>query len=89
MALLLLLLVTLNFADAQIEEEIIECPVKVKYLFSDMEQSKRLFEAIRKVESNGNQCKINGNRIGPYQLSEQYYNEALGNNQNLRNGGKF
>ena len=52
MALLLLLLVILNFTDAQlIEEEIVQCPDKVKVLFNDTD-SKKLFDGIRLVESN-------------------------------------
>ena len=36
----------------------------------------KLFDALRKVESNGNTCKINGGALGPYQISEQYYNDS-------------
>ena len=90
MALLLLLrvllLVIVPFVDAQIEEEIMDCPDRVKTLFNSL-GSDRLFKAMRLVESNGNQCKIDGNKIGPYQISEQYYNEALENNPMLRDGG--
>ena len=36
----------------------------------------KMFDALRKVESNGNICKINANKLGPYQISEQYYNDS-------------
>ena len=40
----------------------------------------RTFDALRKVESNGSICKITGGKLGPYQISEQYYNNSgIGN----------
>ena len=36
----------------------------------------KTFDALRKVESNGNICKINDDKLGPYQISEQYYNDS-------------
>ena len=36
----------------------------------------KMFDALRKVESNGNICKIKGDKLGPYQISKQYYNDS-------------
>ena len=44
--------------------------------------------AFRQVLSNGDQCKIGKYGIGPYQISEQYYNEAVDHYPQLKNGGK-
>ena len=37
------------------------------------------FDALRKVESDGDQCRISdgGHELGPYQISEKYYKEAV------------
>ena len=36
----------------------------------------RTFDALRTVESGGNICKVKGDKLGPYQISEQYYNDS-------------
>ena len=41
-------------------------------------QNKRTFDTMRKVESNGDLCKIDGGKLGPYQISEQYYKNSTG-----------
>ena len=38
--------------------------------------NRRTFNALRKVESNGDLCKIQGDKLGPYQISEQYYKDS-------------
>ena len=50
------------------------------------------FDALRQVESGGDLCKIgadgNGStELGPYQISEEYYNEAVEFNPRLKTGG--
>ena len=37
------------------------------------------FDALRKVESDGDLCRISdgGHELGPYQISEKYYKEAV------------
>ena len=43
--------------------------------------------ALRKVESEGDICKMSADKLGPYQISEGYYNDAVEANQALRTGG--
>ena len=40
--------------------------------------NRKTFDTLRKVESNGDLCKIDGGKLGPYQISEQYYKNATG-----------
>ena len=53
----------------------------------------RFFDALRKVESDGDLCKISadGNEssteLGPYQISEDYYDEAVDFNPTLKSEG--
>ena len=51
----------------------------------------KFFEAVRKVESEGDLCKINQTtgeiKIGPYQISEDYYNDAACFNEDLKTNG--
>jgi len=49
----------------------------------------QFFSALRKVESDGNLCMINGNKIGPYQISEQYYDVAADCRPSLLNEGQW
>jgi len=79
--LLVLLLVSLQAVDAQ------ECHQTIKELLNGDDIS-NLFDAFRQVLSNGDQCKIGKYGIGPYQISEQYYNEAVDHYPQLKNGGK-
>ena len=53
----------------------------------DRGQEGKLFEAIKYTESEGDLCKINGTKIGPYQISEKYYNEAVCFNDELALNG--
>ena len=41
--------------------------------------NRKTFDTLRKVESNGDLCKIDGGKLGPYQISEQYYKNSTGN----------
>jgi len=50
--------------------------------------NEKFFSALRKIESDGNVCMINGNRIGPYQISEQYYDVAADCRPSLKNEGQ-
>ena len=59
------------------------------------------FDALRKVESDGDLCKVsvevsvnvssnstsNSTELGPYQISEEYYNEAVEFDPRLKTGG--
>ena len=60
----------------------------LKLLLSD-----NFFDALHKVESGGDLCKIgaDGNltELGPYQISEEYYNEAVEFDPGLRTGGNW
>ena len=40
--------------------------------------NRKTFDTLRKVESNGDLCKIERDKLGPYQISEQYYKNATG-----------
>ena len=47
------------------------------------------FDAIREVESNGDLCKVSadGVKLGSYQISEEYYKEAVEFDERLKTGG--
>ena len=51
----------------------------------------KFFEAVRIAESEGDVCKINrttsGTKIGPYQITEDYYNDAACFNEDLETNG--
>lgn len=47
------------------------------------------FNALRKVESEGDICKLSADKLGPYQISEEYYNEAVEDNAELKTRGTF
>ena len=47
----------------------------------------KFFDALRKVESDGDVCKMSATKLGPYQISEAYYDEAVEDNQELKTGG--
>ena len=47
----------------------------------------RFFDALRTVESQGNLCSKDEDKIGPYHISEEYYNEALCFDEELRLNG--
>ena len=88
--LLVLLLVSLLASVAQMQLVGLEsCPERVaKHFAADRaDMVEDFFDALRKLESNGNLCKIEGNKAGPYQISEEYYNEAVEYNPQLRDGG--
>ena len=48
----------------------------------------KVYNALRQVESDGDLCKIDGDKIGPYQLSRQYYDEAVAFDIKLSNEGE-
>ena len=43
------------------------------------------------MESEGDICKISddNNKLGPYQISEEYYNDAVADNEELKTGGSL
>ena len=47
----------------------------------------RFFDALRTVESQGNLCSKEEDKIGPYHISEEYYNEAVCFDEELRLNG--
>ena len=49
----------------------------------------RVYQAIRYVESQGNLCSmdVDQSKIGPYHISEEYYNEAVCFDEDLRLNG--
>ena len=53
--------------------------------FIDDQPGGRFFEALKNVESQGDFCRISEdrNKIGLYQISEEYYNEAVCFNEEL------
>ena len=59
--------------------------------FIDDRPEGRFFEALKNVESQRDFCKISKdrNKIGLYQISEEYYNEAVCFNKELAMNGKF
>ena len=61
------------------------------YLFAaDVYISRRLFDAIKTVESNGNENAVadGGKAIGPYQIHERYWIDAAGKDKDLTENGE-
>ena len=56
----------------------------------DLRLTDKFFEVLRNVESQGQLCKINvtASKIGPYQISKAYYENALSFNEDLEKPGK-
>ena len=52
--------------------------------------SDKFFDALRVAESDGDVCKMSTDprKLGPYQISEDYYRESVEANQTLRLGGR-
>ena len=62
-------------------------------LFLSVSVSNRLLHAIRIVETGGEVDPLtavgdNGTSIGPYQISEAYYNDAVGQTPSLQDSGQ-
>ena len=57
--------------------------------FIDAQPEGRFFEALKKVESQGDFCRISedSGKIGLYQISEEYYNQAVCFNEELAQNG--
>ena len=60
-------------------------------LFDKLEmegKTDRFFEVLKNAESGGELCEINENenKIGPYQISKEYYDTATEFNQDLTSG---
>ena len=60
------------------QDTIENCPIVIE---------DKVYDALRLVESDGDLCKIDGDKIGPYQISKQYYDEAVNFNVKLLNEG--
>ena len=78
--LLILLNVTVHKIVAQPEGS--DCAYVLNLLRNE-QAADRFFQVLRGFESGGNVCKINGTRIGPYQISREYYDVAVGFNEDL------
>ena len=54
-----------------------------------MQLDDKFFDALREVESEGDICKMStDHKLGPYQISEDYYRESVEANPTLRLGGR-
>ena len=85
--LLVLLLVSLQASVVQLQGPA-QCNQRIEgYFTTELSRLRQFLDALRKVESDGNLCNIGEYGIGPYQISEQYYNQAVRYNPQLRNGG--
>ena len=82
--LLLALIASLQVADSSPV-----CPQRIQHHFNDPVKVEAFFNALRKLESDGNVCKIGENGIGPYQVSKQYYDQAVNYDQQLKSGGSY
>ena len=47
----------------------------------------KFFDSLRTVESQGNLCSKEEDKIGPYHISEEYYNEAVCFDEDLKLNG--
>ena len=74
--------VNVQKAVAQLPETDADCPA-VRARADD-----RFLDILRDVESEGDTCKISGSKIGPYQISEEYYDEAVEFNEDLTTSGE-
>ena len=85
LVLQLLLLFTVHEIVAQPEGS--DCAY-VRGLLADEQAADRFFEVLRDFESEGDLCKVNrtNNKIGPYQISKEYYDVAVSFNQDLESG---
>lgn len=57
-------------------------------LLDNEQDADRFFQVLRDFESEGDLCKIDrtNSKIGPYQISKEYYDVAVGFNQDLDSG---
>ena len=86
---LLLLLVLLYITQdvyAQPSQAVLSsrCSEKILEIISD-----DFFAALRKEESEGDICKMSAGKLGPYQISEEYYNDAVDYSETLKTGGSY
>ena len=52
-----------------------------------MTLNEKFFNALRKIESEGDICKLSIEKLGPYQISKEYYEDAVSSNSQLKSGG--
>ena len=64
------------------------CPSPAE-LGKPLEIKRELLNAMQYVESRGDNCAVgdNGRSLGPYQITEEYYKDAVEFNPSLKNGG--
>lgn len=51
--------------------------------------NEKFFNALRKIESEGDICKMSTDKLGPYQIREEYYEDAVSSNSQLKSGGMY
>ena len=61
------------------QDTIENCPIVIE---------DKVYDALRRAVSDGDLYKIDGDKIGPYQISKQYYDEAVKFDVKLLNEGK-
>ena len=81
-----LLIVLLLFTAQEVYTQQAGCRLTILRQLND-----DFFGALRKVESEGNICKMgtDSDKLGPYQISEEYYNDAVESNEELKTGGSL
>ena len=95
-----LVLLLLWFKALDISAQYREYEAPAQYSDSDCrvfnsELNDDFFDALRKVESDGDFCKVtvdarsNSTKLGPYQISEEYYNDAVEFDPRLKTGGNL
>lgn len=84
----LMVIMSFQVALVQLQDSSPVCPQRIQSHFSDPVKVEDFFDALRKLESNGNVCEIGQNGIGPYQISKQHYDAAVNYDQQLKSGGK-
>ena len=86
--LLLPLIIIVHKTDAQLPEDS-DCAYVRNFFFNveNEQRADRFFQVLRNLESGGNICEVIEDKIGPYQLSEEYYDVAVTFNERLSAGG--
>ena len=83
--LVLQMLLLLNVNVPKVAAQFERCPSVDRHV------NNIFFEVLKNVESSGNLCKINTseNKLGPYQISKAYYEDAVEFDQDLKRSGEL